>query len=267
MRRYAQTEMAPLVRKHGAAGRAGRGALPQRPAEARVRVDGHPQRGRGVRGAVRQLPVARHHDGGASPGSSGCRCATRAPTSRRRGAASGNLLCSSGHVNVTLGQQDRRRTRSSFDASSLTIDFLPPEDLRDAEDDRDPRVARRRDVHEQPRPSRRWCRAGSTTPTPGRARRSAPIRGSSPRRTRSASSTCATARSRRRAPCSSTCSRAIPRHTRALANLAEVGEPRRPRRRGRAAARAPGAARARAAASLLQSRHGGDAARGLPRGA
>ena len=138
-RRRAQGERrdAPLSRgRHrrpdphqGAAGRAGRCALPPRPAQARVRRGHHQDRRRGVRRPLRQLPVAGADDGGAGARARSSRCATRAPTWKRRGAATATC-CSPAATSTSPSAGACSTPARSRDLSPWTIDFLPADEIR-----------------------------------------------------------------------------------------------------------------------------------------
>ena len=116
----------------------------------------------------------------------------------------GSLLLKSGHVNITLGRRLADHGVNPL-PYSLTIDFLPQDESAQPEDDRDPGVAGRRDVHEQPvgrgagagaarRRVRLGARGGPRRSFVSRRAEHTRRRLSAPRRARA-----------RRAPCSSTC--------------------------------------------------------------
>ena len=93
MRRYVDKEIVPRVQAARPPAGAGRRAVHQGRAQARVRLGDDAQRGRGVRGALRQLPVARHHDRGVRQGA---RPAARIPEGvrrRRLGARGQHVPC------------------------------------------------------------------------------------------------------------------------------------------------------------------------------
>ena len=148
----------------------------------------------------------------------------------------GNLLISSGHVNVTVGRRilDAKTQR---DLSPMTIDFLPPEEISGL---------RTRDIDESTVLAMYANNRAAEALADGQlddayawaAESLRAIRRSPAPTTRSASSTCATATSpRRRAP-SSACSRAS-RRTRACSPTwprPTAGKGAPPRRRRRASA-------------------------------
>ncbi len=63
----------------------------------------------------------------------------------------GDIYFSIGHVNLTLGRRHDPTSVRDDEADLLTIDFLPPSELRGLRTRVDRRADHRRDVHEQSR--------------------------------------------------------------------------------------------------------------------
>jgi tetratricopeptide (TPR) repeat protein len=128
MRRYAQTEMTPLMRKHGAQGalvealyRRGQLKLEYESAVTRNAAEAFEARaGNCLSLVIMTAAFAREF---------GLQVRYQSAYLEESWSRKGNLLLKSGHVNITLGKRLADHGLSTF-PSTLTIDFLPPEELR-----------------------------------------------------------------------------------------------------------------------------------------
>jgi tetratricopeptide (TPR) repeat protein len=263
MRRYVQTDMAPLVRRHGAQGALvealygnGQLKLEYESAVTRSAAEAFEARsGNCLSLVIMTAAFAREL---------GLQVRYQSAYLEETWSRRGSLLLKSGHVNISLGQRIGDHTASAIQYST-TIDFLPPDELRTLKtvEIRESLIVamfmnnrsvealvqgRLDDAYAWAREAVRadpWFLAAHNTLGVVYLRRGALARAGAAFEHVLA---------------------ADPKHTRALANLAEVAS-----RAGRddeaARSRAPGATRAGAAAALLQPRDGRDAARGLPGGA
>ena len=128
MRRYLQTDMAPLVRKHGAQGalvealyRNGQLKLEYESTVTRNAAEAFEARsGNCLSLVIMTAAFAREL---------GLQVRYQSAYLEEAWSRRGSLLLKSGHVNITLGQRIGDHTASPLQFS-LTIDFLPPEELR-----------------------------------------------------------------------------------------------------------------------------------------